>query len=116
MGDAAHASSPHCGAGAGMAIEDAYVLSMLMRPELLRSARSIRSAFRAFDAVRRPRTQELVRRSRRQGGLFCLQLTDEYGLLPDFNENMEWVWDVDFDEMVNRADRIFASFEEESWD
>ena len=30
LGDAAHASTPHCGAGAGMAIEDSYVLSTLV--------------------------------------------------------------------------------------
>lgn len=94
-----------------MAIEDAYIMSMLMRPELLKSPKSIRSALRAFDAIRRPRTQELVRRSRRQGGVFCLQYTDEYGLLPDFNDNMKWVWDVDFDEMVARAERTFSAFE-----
>lgn len=29
-GDAAHASAPHQGAGAGMALEDAYIMSSLL--------------------------------------------------------------------------------------
>lgn len=29
-GDAAHASTPHLGAGAGMAIEDAYIMASLL--------------------------------------------------------------------------------------
>ena len=41
LGDAAHASTPHQGAGAGMALEDAYVLSNLLGA-VQESARSVR--------------------------------------------------------------------------
>lgn len=108
LGDAAHASTPHCGAGAGMAFEDAYVLSSLMRSASIRSVGDIEKAFRAYDAVRRPRSQELVRRSRRQGGLFCLQFAEGHELLADFETNMKWIWDVDFDEMLGVAEEAFA--------
>lgn len=93
-----------------MAIEDAYIIAQLLRASLLQSAVDVPAALRAYDAVRRPRSQELVRRSRRQGSLFCLLLTDEHGLLPDFVENMKWVWDVDFGEMQEEAERAFAYF------
>ena len=61
-GDAAHASTPHQGAGAGMALEDAYVLSNLLGA--VEKSSDIEREFRAFDAVRRPRTQKLVATSR----------------------------------------------------
>ena len=49
LGDAAHASSPHQGAGAGMAMEDAYVLSSLMRE--VHKPSDIETAFKAYDHV-----------------------------------------------------------------
>lgn len=45
--------------------------------------------------------------------MFCLQFTDEYGLLPDFQENMKWVWDVDYEKMLGQAEYAFATFEAE---
>lgn len=61
LGDAAHATVPHLAAGAGMAMEDAYILSSLIAAA--GSVGDIDRAFRAYDAVRRPRTQECIRRS-----------------------------------------------------
>lgn len=63
LGDAAHASTPHHGAGAGMAIEDAMILSRLLAA--VNSRGDLEAAFKAYDAVRRPRTQRLVESSRR---------------------------------------------------
>lgn len=71
-GDAAHATSPHHGAGAGQGIEDALCLSTLMRevvaevrknPEA--KAKALAAAFGTYDAVRRTRSQWLVNSSRR---------------------------------------------------
>jgi FAD-dependent urate hydroxylase len=63
IGDAAHATSPHAGQGASLALEDAIVLAKRLRdiPDLER-------AFTAFEAHRRPRVEKLVREARRQGG------------------------------------------------
>lgn len=71
-GDAAHATSPHHGAGAGMGIEDALCLSVLMG-EVLASTRrdratrgaALATAFDVYDKVRRTRSQWLVNSSRR---------------------------------------------------
>lgn len=113
LGDAAHASTPHCGAGVGMGFEDAFILSRLMRPELVQSRSDIKHAFRAYDAIRRPRAQELVRRSRRQGSLFCLQITGAHELIEDMDANMSWVWDVDFDSMLCSANKVFTTLKNE---
>jgi 2-polyprenyl-6-methoxyphenol hydroxylase-like FAD-dependent oxidoreductase len=62
IGDAAHATSPHAGQGASLALEDAIVLAKCLRdiPDLER-------AFTAFESHRRPRVEKLVREARRQG-------------------------------------------------
>ncbi|XXH03067.1 hypothetical protein Hte_009457 [Hypoxylon texense] len=69
MGDAAHAMTPWQGAGAGQAIEDAVILGTVLgaisRPE------EIDAAFKAFDAIRRPRCQRIIDSSRGTGEIFC---------------------------------------------
>lgn len=76
-GDAAHASSPHHGAGACMGIEDVLCLSTLMRqvsastqknPAIKGQALIV--AFDTFNAIRRARTQWLVSSSRRVCDLY----------------------------------------------
>ncbi|KAK8124243.1 uncharacterized protein PG998_000002 [Apiospora kogelbergensis] len=80
IGDAAHATTPWQGAGAGLAIEDAFILGHLAGS--ISSTVEINAAFRAFDAVRRPRCQEVIDAGRETGRLFCGQ--DEYaGLNPE---------------------------------
>ena len=61
MGDAAHATTPHLGAGAGMAMEDAFILSNLVGQAS--TASDLERAFMAYDSVRRPRTQVVIESS-----------------------------------------------------
>lgn len=61
LGDAAHATTPHMGAGAGMAIEDSFILTQLLGA--VESSADVEHAFRAYDAVRRSRSQEVIRNS-----------------------------------------------------
>jgi 2-polyprenyl-6-methoxyphenol hydroxylase-like FAD-dependent oxidoreductase len=63
LGDAAHATTPNLGQGAGMAIEDAAVLARCLR----RAPADLLAAFRAFDQQRRPRTRRIVEQSRQLG-------------------------------------------------
>jgi 2-polyprenyl-6-methoxyphenol hydroxylase-like FAD-dependent oxidoreductase len=65
LGDAAHATTPNLGQGAGMAIEDAAVLARCLR----RAPADLPAAFRAFDQQRRPRTRRIVAQSRQLGML-----------------------------------------------
>jgi 2-polyprenyl-6-methoxyphenol hydroxylase-like FAD-dependent oxidoreductase len=65
LGDAAHATTPNLGQGAGMAIEDAAVLARCLRA----APADLPAAFRAFDQQRRPRTRRIVEQSRQLGML-----------------------------------------------
>ena len=111
-GDAAHASTPHQGAGAGMALEDAYVLSSLLGAvqqqwESSSSSQRIEDAFRAFDKVRRPRTQRLVQTSREAGELYELQREgvwdDRERMRQDLGTRMKWIWYEDLEKELEEA-------------
>lgn len=69
-GDAAHATSPHKGAGAGLAIEDSAVLSELVADERVQTLADLEIAFDVFNKVRIERGQWLVKASRRAGDLY----------------------------------------------
>jgi 2-polyprenyl-6-methoxyphenol hydroxylase-like FAD-dependent oxidoreductase len=62
IGDAAHATSPHAGQGASMALEDAMRLACL-----LQTNEEFRVTFEAFERERRPRTERVVALARRNG-------------------------------------------------
>jgi 2-polyprenyl-6-methoxyphenol hydroxylase-like FAD-dependent oxidoreductase len=62
VGDAAHATSPHAGQGASLALEDAVTLARCLRDFPDHAA-----AFPAFERLRRRRVERLVRAARRQG-------------------------------------------------
>ncbi|GAB2587662.1 monooxygenase [Paractinoplanes abujensis] len=63
LGDAAHAMTPDLGQGAAMAIEDAATLTHLL------GSSPVDEALRAYDVVRRRRTQAVARRARAMGRL-----------------------------------------------
>ncbi len=58
LGDAAHAMTPSLGQGACQALEDAVTLA-----ECVSRAPDVAAALAAYDRLRRPRTQDVVRRS-----------------------------------------------------
>lgn len=109
IGDAAHASTPHNGAGAGQAIEDALCMSRVMQH--VYDGADIPRAFAAFDKVRRPRSQRQVKAARDAGWLYDLQLP---GYMDDWEKVKEqlaskqkWLWDHDLDADVAEAERVF---------
>ncbi|KAI1480915.1 salicylate hydroxylase [Daldinia eschscholtzii] len=69
VGDAAHATTPWQGSGAGLAIEDAMILGTLFAN--ISSPDEISAAFEAYDVVRRPRGQRLIDSSRETGKILC---------------------------------------------
>ncbi|KUJ09970.1 FAD/NAD(P)-binding domain-containing protein [Mollisia scopiformis] len=69
IGDAAHAMTPWQGSGAGVALEDAMILDTHL--QLIKDPHQIKSAFQAYDQVRRPRTQKPVDSSKTTGRIFC---------------------------------------------
>lgn len=62
IGDAAHATSPHIGQGASLAMEDAAILA-----KALRDLGEPAEAFRAFQTLRKARTDTVVEMSRKTG-------------------------------------------------
>ncbi|KAI7763961.1 hypothetical protein LZL87_006343 [Fusarium oxysporum] len=70
LGDAAHATSPHHGAGAGFCIEDSAVMAEILADERVQSLSDIEAAFAAYDESRRERGQWLVDSSRFVGNAY----------------------------------------------
>lgn len=105
LGDSAHATTPHQGAGAGMAMEDAYVLAHLIAS--VNEMRDFEKAFRAYDAVRRPRTQQLVKNSRFAGLLVDFIAPgigdDTDAILEHFEALYKWLWHEDLEGELKRA-------------
>ncbi|KAJ5540231.1 salicylate hydroxylase [Penicillium frequentans] len=114
LGDAAHASTPHQGAGAGQAIEDAHVLAELLGDARVGSADDVVAAFRAYDEIRRPRSQRVVTSSKENADLLCLCLDgvgdDAEKLRSTFQERMKWLWDLDVQDQVEQAREKMISY------
>lgn len=107
MGDSAHASTPHHGAGAGFCIEDVAVLSSLLGDDAVRSAQDLDAVFAAFDASRRERDHWLVQSSRRAADVYEWR-NPEIGRDPeriheDMHGRQEYIWGVDMDKEIEEA-------------
>lgn len=105
LGDSAHASTPHQGAGAGMAIEDACVLAELLAA--LDGKEELPDAFAAFEATRKTRTQMLVDESREQASVYEFQGDD---ILDDISKiaqvlpsRWDWIWEHDIEADITAA-------------
>ncbi|KAJ6781400.1 hypothetical protein PWT90_02237 [Aphanocladium album] len=105
MGDAAHATSPWQGSGAGMAIEDAAVLGALL--DQVKTPEDIAVAFQAYDQVRRPRDQRVIDSSKETGKLMCLQgpaaSVDANGLLGLLGHRWDFISAFDIGDDMNKA-------------
>ncbi|KAG1752199.1 hypothetical protein EDB19DRAFT_1627833 [Suillus lakei] len=69
IGDASHAMRPHLGAGAGQAIEDAFVLGRLLAHPLI-MLDNVPTALKAYQDVRLPFAQFVARESERTGYMY----------------------------------------------
>ena len=116
-GDAAHASSPHHGAGACQGIEDALCLTVLMR-EVLKDVGAkphdktlaLRAAFATYDAVRRTRSQWLVDSSRRVCDLHQqkewaedAKLVKARTVFEEIRDRSLKIWHFDYEDMVEKS-------------
>ncbi|KAL6714545.1 hypothetical protein ACLMJK_007970 [Lecanora helva] len=106
VGDAAHASAPYQGAGAGMALEDAYVMSCVLGAAFTTALDQgadpdVEKAFKAFDAVRRPRTQKMARTSRECGVVLDCEDErvgeDRERLAENLRMRFGWIWEYDLE-------------------
>lgn len=62
IGDAAHATAPHIGQGASLALEDTVVLA-----NCIRQHKNLQQAFAEFQALRQPRVEKLIKTARKIG-------------------------------------------------
>ncbi|KAK7992243.1 FAD/NAD(P)-binding domain-containing protein [Apiospora saccharicola] len=119
-GDAAHASAPHHGAGAGMGIEDALALCALLEPALKSSSRlqsgwgaSIAHAFSVYSTVRQPRSQWLVRSSREVCDIYEWKYpgtgTDMSKCLEEITYRSHKLWYFDIEGMLADLRRLQES-------
>jgi salicylate hydroxylase len=109
LGDAAHATSPHFGQGAGMAIEDAYVLSNLLGK--CSSPAELPAALQGYDFVRIPRALRVTSMSRAQGKLLDMEGDgtgdDLEKLAANLNSTVRWIWNEDLEAHLAMAMRKF---------
>ena len=118
-GDAAHASAPHHGAGAGFGVEDALALSTVMeevtttlrKGERVSKSAALTAAFEAYDVARRERSQWLVRSSRTVGNTYEWAHPDCGSDPEKCLKEIEWrahkIWYFDIDTMLRDARSAF---------
>ncbi|CAK7237919.1 hypothetical protein SBRCBS47491_010206 [Sporothrix bragantina] len=115
LGDAAHASTPHKGSGAGMAIEDAYIMGNLLGS--IQSANQIEQAFSVFNSLRKERSQRLVTDSRETGQVYQLEMSDDPAWIADFiSKRMGWVWNHDLEEELETGREMLRTKGEQKRD
>lgn len=116
LGDAAHASTPNLGSGAGVSIEDAVIVAELVHAVLRGDVGagsfddSLEAAMQAFSDTRLKRRQWLVKKSRELGVLNCGNVTtgrEEEWDVDDFErqtkEGYHTVWRGQITEMIDAA-------------
>ncbi|GLA50307.1 hypothetical protein AnigIFM63604_006355 [Aspergillus niger] len=117
VGDAAHASSPHHGAGAGMGVEDALALVTAIkraREDVDRGTEvngALEVAVRAYSRVRYERSQWLVRSSREVGWTYEW-MSEDVGAdmdraFADIKKRSYQVWHFDVEAMVAEVERQY---------
>ncbi|KAI0885861.1 FAD/NAD(P)-binding domain-containing protein [Annulohypoxylon maeteangense] len=120
-GDAAHASSPHHGAGAGFGVEDALALATALglvdeAEEQTQTAdakrgEAVAAALGAYNDVRYARTQWLVRSSRETGDIYEWMYpgsgSDPVKLREEIAARQKVIWDFDVAEMVEETRRRY---------
>lgn len=107
IGDAAHASTPHQGAGCGQAFEDALIMCNLLADEAVNRPEHVEAAFAAYDAIRRPRTLKIVKTSRENGEI-CMMRGKGIGkdldkIKATIEARFDWIWYEDLDQQVAKA-------------
>ena len=116
IGDAAHASTPHQGAGCGQAFEDALVLCSLLADDRVVLSEHVEDALAAYDAIRRPRTLKVVSTSRENGEI-CMMRGEHTGndldkIKASLDERFHWIWHEDLDQQVESAKAKLYAFME----
>ncbi|RPD59761.1 FAD/NAD(P)-binding domain-containing protein [Lentinus tigrinus ALCF2SS1-6] len=95
LGDAAHAMTPHQGAGAGQAIEDAFILAEVLGHRQT-TLSTLSRALTAYERVRLPMANHVLKGSRQSGNMYEFNgpLADNLVPLgPLIGSQWDWLWD-----------------------
>ncbi|TFK44427.1 FAD/NAD-P-binding domain-containing protein [Crucibulum laeve] len=109
VGDAAHAMTPHQGAGAGQAIEDAFILAELLAKAKLEN---VYAALDAYEKVRLPVANGVLRGSYESGMMyeFNSSLGEKYESLgPAIQRQWDWISSTSVEDDVVRALHLFKT-------
>ncbi|KAL5499135.1 hypothetical protein ACEPAH_1653 [Sanghuangporus vaninii] len=129
IGDAAHAMTPHQGSGAGVAIEDAYILGALLAHPLTTFS-TLPVALKAFETICLQHGNDVQQRSRLQGQMYeyadprfssladrtisdteeCQDDMEELKALGDaLIANRKWNWETDAHDNLTKAIAILEA-------
>lgn len=85
-------------------------MTELLADPSVKTPEQIAAAFKAYDAIRRPRSQKVVTTSHENGDLLCLCYEgvgdDPEKLKTMFQERYSWLWDLDVQEQVENARKV----------
>lgn len=95
-GDAAHGGTPHQGALAGQAMEDAVFLSWLLSQTGVKRD-NLEQVLTVYDSVRRPRANKVLETSLEAGDVY--EFASQHGddrkkIAHDVENRMDWIWGV----------------------
>ncbi|KAI8946420.1 FAD/NAD(P)-binding domain-containing protein [Xylaria longipes] len=115
-GDAAHASAPHHGAGAGFGMEDALslatVVALAAGENRDRRHYALVTAIEAYNEVRYSRTQWLVRSSRETGDIYEWMYpssgNDPLKIEAELTARQQNIWHFDVGEMVESSRNAYC--------
>lgn len=110
-GDAAHASSPHHGAGAGCGVEDCLALAVLLQNVSQHAKHdrptSLRVALQAYNNVRYDRSQWIMDTSRAVGEIYEFRDpvcgSSHEKIAREIHDRSHKIWDYDINDMVDDA-------------
>lgn len=91
MGDAAHATTPWQASGGGMSVEDSFIISSLL--SRAKTTNEAVNALKAYDQVRRPRTQRIVESSLGTGAIMTGRGGETKMPLDQVKEKLTHRWD-----------------------
>ncbi|KXL47515.1 hypothetical protein M433DRAFT_139420 [Acidomyces richmondensis BFW] len=116
IGDAAHSMPPHQGAGAGQAIEDAFVLAEVMNKISRQNPTmdEINAAFTGYESVRTKRSNKVAATSQEAMGWWAdfyeKDISDDKisRFVTDANARFDWIWHDDIENQATTAIRAMS--------
>ncbi|KAJ3511609.1 hypothetical protein NLJ89_g3998 [Agrocybe chaxingu] len=110
LGDAVHAMAPHQGAGAGQAIEDAFILARLLSKAMHPTRDGLSALLKAYEAVRLPAANGVLGGSYESGRMYEFddsRYGEDYDRLgPAIERQWDWIDEVPLEQEVETAFRI----------